>query len=121
LASEPTRILIAGIPRILREMIERAVAAQPDMEVVGWSADDTHLADTLAEVDADVVIFGTADHDLTPPAQNVLDRRARLKMIGIADDDGQVFLWRLLPVRSPVRAVKPSEILAAIRDEGAAA
>lgn len=121
LASEPTRILIAGIPQILRELIERAVAAQPDMEVVGSSADDTRLAETLAEVDADVVIVGTADHDLTPPAKDILARRARLKVIGIADADGEVFLWRLRPERSPVRAVKPSEIVAAIRDDEAAA
>src|SRR5947209_3215623 len=59
-ASERIRILVTDLPRMLREIIDSAVADQRDMELVTRFESQPVVADALAS-DAHVVILGV-DH-----------------------------------------------------------
>ena len=50
------RILIGGMPRMLRDIVGDAIARQPDMELVA-SGEPTELATTIARQQPDAVIL----------------------------------------------------------------
>jgi hypothetical protein len=101
------------MPRILREIIEQAVADEPDMEIVGVEGRDVPLRQAVESTRADFVMAG-ADYDLGEVAR-VLDERPRLRVLAVAGDGREAFLYELRPTRTPLGEVSPQTIVDAIR------
>lgn len=99
------------MPRILREIIEQAVADEPDMEIV--DAGDVPLREAVESSKADFVIAG-ADYNFAEVAR-VLDERPRLRVLAVAGDGREAFLYELRPTRTPLGEVSPRTIVDAIR------
>jgi DNA-binding NarL/FixJ family response regulator len=110
---ERARIALVELPRIMREIIERAVADQPDMEIVGELPAST-LPEALDGAGVDVVISGT-NYDCAS-LRELLDERPRLKVLAVADDGRDAFLFELRPTRTPLGEVSPQNIVDAIRN-----
>jgi len=49
--------LVANHPRLMRELVMATIADQPDIEVVGEVQNETELADTVEQVQPDVLII----------------------------------------------------------------
>lgn len=101
------------MPRILREIIERAVADEPDMEIVDSEAGNMPLREAIEASEPDFVIAG-ADYDFGEVAR-VLDERPRLRVLAVAGDGREAFLYELRPTRTPLGEVSPRTIVDAIR------
>ena len=118
MSNGPIRILIVGVPRLLRELIERAISAEPDLEVIATDrlAD---LSETADRERAEFAIVALEDRELPPEGREFLDRRARVKLLGIGPADGHATLYRLRPEHLALGEVAPQDVVAAIRAEAA--
>ena len=108
---ETSRIVLVEMPRILREIIEQAVADEPDMEIV--EGDAGPLLEAVEASKADFVIAG-ADYDLGEVAR-VLAERPRLRVLAVSGVGREAFLYELRPTRTPLGEVSPRTIVDAIR------
>ena len=85
---EPIRIVLADMPRMLRE--------------------------TLEEHDADFVITG-ADVLRPDDVDALLEARPRMKVLAVVGDGRDAFLYELRPQKVPLGEVSPHTLLEAIR------
>ncbi len=98
---------------MLGEIIQRAVAGQPDMEIVDELPQDQMLAEALMRTGVDVLIFA-GDHDPTT-LQRLLEELPRLKVLVVSADGRETALFELRPQRTPLGEVSPQTIVDAIR------
>ncbi len=100
------------MPGILRDIIEGAVARQPDMLLIDGS-NDLDVAAVVKKCAPHVVIVADAVGALEPSYRGLLVDNPRLKIIVVTDDgrSGQVLEFR----RSPVAQMSPQGLIAAIR------
>jgi DNA-binding NarL/FixJ family response regulator len=117
MTAEPIRILIVGIPRLLRELIERAVSAETDMRIVPESeaVPPAAFSEVAAREGPDVAIVALTDSALPGECRQFLDERAHVKVLGIGPSNGQATLYRLRPEQVVLGEVSPQEVVAAIR------
>src|SRR6185503_18399021 len=80
------RVLLAELPRMLREIIESVIAGQHDMSIVGAVDTRDRVADALGLTPADVVIVGLRPGESTAALDAVLFEQPRLKLLAIRGD-----------------------------------
>jgi DNA-binding NarL/FixJ family response regulator len=107
-----TRILLADLPQLLREIVTEALEAQSDMEVVGSVADQDSLARTIAQARPEVIVTG---HDDPEIAAGLLERRPPLAVIAVTGDAKESEYYELRPQRVQLGEISPSELVEAIR------
>ena len=112
---ERIRILLAGIPRLLREIIESVVATQPDMSIVDINETRERVTAALDDTPADVVIVGLRGGETTSTLDPVLYERPQLKLLAISGDGRSSFLYELRPHRVSLGDVSPEGLVDAIR------
>jgi DNA-binding NarL/FixJ family response regulator len=114
---ERIQILLVDMPLMLREMIEQAVAAQPDMNVVAAVAAASALVSAARETKPEFVIFGLEDGEDDFPADclEVLEEHPRTKALGIRAAAGLAYLYELRPERTAIGEVSPDDIVTTIR------
>jgi DNA-binding NarL/FixJ family response regulator len=84
------RILLAAMPRLSRELIERKLREQPDMAVVAFADDERELAAAVRAARPEVVIVGARRISGAP--RDLLASNPALRVITIDDDSGQAVL-----------------------------
>jgi len=112
---EGIRILLAEVPRMLREIIESVIDGQADMSIVGTIPTRDRVVSALDTTPADVVIVGLRHAETTTALDPVLYERPRLKVLAISGDGGSSTLCELRPYRVPLGDVSPSGLVDAIR------
>jgi DNA-binding NarL/FixJ family response regulator len=115
-----TRILLAGMPPLLRDIVEDAVAKQPDMDVLGHFSEGDDLAQSLKEVAVDVVIVGARQPDDFALADQCLRASPRVRVLVIANSGRNATMYEMRPHRVSLGDVSPEMLVAAIRAERAA-
>jgi hypothetical protein len=55
---ERVRVVLAGLPRMLAEIVRRVLGEAPDLEVIDMSVNSDNLADSLEYHEADVLVTG---------------------------------------------------------------
>jgi DNA-binding NarL/FixJ family response regulator len=119
---ERIQILLVDMPRMVQEMIEQAVAAQPDMHVVATVREPEDLVPAARATRPEFVIFGVPadEEDVFPAACTaLLTEQPTTKVLGIAAVAGNAYLYELRPERTPIGAVAPEDIVSAIRKAAA--
>lgn len=115
-------MFIVDMPRVLHDIICRSIDGCDDMVVVGsvHGGDDT-VGPELWDAAPAVVVIG-AKHPETAESRcpRLLAERAATKLLAVADDGGETFLYELRPSRTPLGELSPSALLAAIRSAAAA-
>jgi DNA-binding NarL/FixJ family response regulator len=107
-----TRILLADLPWLLREIVTEALEAQSDMEVVGSVAGSESLARTIEQSQAEVIVIG---HDRPEDAAGLLGRRPPLAVIAVTGDAKESEYYELRPHRVRLGEISPSELVETIR------
>ena len=97
---------------MLREIIERAVAGQPDMEIVDLPPDGI-APEALRRAGADVVI-SAGPHD-SAAVDRLLCELPRLKVFVVSADGRETALHELRPHRLDLGEASPQTIVDAIR------
>lgn len=120
-ALSPIRILLAAMPRMLRDIIETAIRSQPDMIVVGVmgvvGAGDA-LSDAVQRDKPDVVILGI-EADAGPHAcEALLYDHPHVRLLEVTDDGRGATLCELRPHRVPIGDVSAEGLVGAIRASG---
>jgi DNA-binding NarL/FixJ family response regulator len=119
--ADPIRVLLVDLPRLPRELIQRAVAAEDDMLVVGSTPDLEELPRAVAGSEPEFVIVGLIGDKLPPTAERFVQDQARLKVLGVEAHEGKAFLYELRPERAALGEVSPADVVAAIRRTAAPA
>jgi hypothetical protein len=108
--AERARVILAGLPRLLDEIVAAAVAAEDDLVLTGSVRDARSLSD--GSVDADVLITGENEPGAVLP---LLERQPRLKVLAVAHDGESAWLYELRPVLVPMGHLSPASLVAAVR------
>ena len=121
-AIEQIRIVISDLSPLVADLLDQAIAREPDMVVVGrcGTTDDSHaLRSQLLELDPDVVVVGASSGVIE--ASSWLSGLARLTVFGIDATDGAAERYTLCPHRVELGPISPAELVVAIRASGQAA
>jgi DNA-binding NarL/FixJ family response regulator len=118
---EQIRILLVDMPRLAREMIDAAVAAQNDMRVVATTANSSELTAAADTVRPSFVIVGLDGDELPAEALSLFDEQPRLKVLGLEADAGRAYLWQLRPEKRPLGELSPAAVVEVIRGVAAPA
>jgi DNA-binding NarL/FixJ family response regulator len=113
---EQIRILLVDMPRLVHEMVESAVSAQRDMQVVGSVHGPGEVADAVRTSRPSFVIVGVDDEAFLDGCLEAFDDEPKLKVLGIEADAGEGYLYELRPVKRPLGEISPSGIVDAIRE-----
>jgi DNA-binding NarL/FixJ family response regulator len=111
----PIRVLLVDMPRLLRDLVSEAIDAAPGMEVVGAITDAGDLAAVVADTDADVVVFTSADEELPVAFRRALDAHARLRLLALDPDGRDMRAFALALRERRLGPGSPEAVVAAIR------
>lgn len=118
------RVLLSGLPRMLRDIVAELIGAQPDMDVVDASAVPAlgaALPELARRVRPHVVIVG-GGHDAQARSalgDALLRQAPELRVLALGADGRRAWLYEMRPCEVPLGEVSPAVLLTAIR--GAAA
>ncbi len=115
MSDDPIRILIVGMPRLLLELVERAVSEQTGMSVVATSTGLAGFAETVETTKPEFAIVPIEDAELPRECRELFAERARVKVIGIGPIDGHAYLYTLRPERVTLGEISPDDVVEAIR------
>jgi DNA-binding NarL/FixJ family response regulator len=107
--SERIRVVLVGMPRMLRDIVAGLVAAEGDLELVGDFADSDARLESLEAVQPSVIIAGAQ----APLLARRIGRRALV--LGVSADGRESVLYELRPRERVLGDVSPSTLLAAVR------
>jgi DNA-binding NarL/FixJ family response regulator len=113
--AEHVGILLADLPRLVGQLIDRAVARTHDLVVVARAASLDELYDVARATDPDVVVVGLHDVELPDACLDLLLERPRMKVLGIEEHNGRAQLYELRPEQVEFGEVSPDEVVEAIR------
>ncbi len=105
------------MPRLMRDIVESAIRAQPDMLVVGVlgvvGARDS-LSDAVQRARPNVVILGRASAE-SRACEALLYEHPHVRLLEVIDDGRSATLCELRPHRVPIGDVSPEGLVGAIR------
>lgn len=111
----PVRVALIDCSGLLGDIIEQTVVAQPDLCVVAELA-TSELNETLADLDADIVVWNDADEPRIARWLTELSRRSGPRVLATIGDGRDASLWRLTPRRTELGALSPSSLVETIRN-----
>jgi DNA-binding NarL/FixJ family response regulator len=106
------RIVLVALPQLLREIVEAAIEAQPDMSVVGETEDESALAPIVGQTDATAVIAAEKAFDEAQALELV--RSLRIELVTLSSD-GRAAVYECRPHRRDVGAVDPKTLAELLR------
>lgn len=109
------KVVLAGLPRIMREIVEHALADAADIEVVATVDGLGDVAGALPQTQPDVLVVGLADESDATRLDAFLYEMPRLTCLAIAGDARRAFLYELQPRAKPLGDVSPAGLVRAIR------
>ena len=112
---ERIRILLGEIPQELGDNFKQAVAAQPDMELVGEVRNGVDLLLAAGHFHADVVVLGIRDSELPGICSHLLDEYPHINVLAVGTNGQQAFLYKSRPCMVSLNEISPEALLAAIR------
>jgi len=117
---KPIRVLLAGMPRMMVDIVKDSIARYDDIDVVGevprgGAAEHDRLIDAARTAKADVILMIAAELEDTPDYDCLLYKRPRLKILTISADGRYGFLHKLMPEVMPLGEVSPGVLVEAIR------
>ena len=111
---KPTRVLLLGMPTMLRQIVRRIAEDAPELDVVAELPDADLESPEVLDAEPDVVITG-ADPASEDAVTKLLRRRRAIRVLGISADARHVTLYELRPQRIPLGELAPATLVTAIR------
>ncbi|HEU0303885.1 MAG TPA: hypothetical protein VFR32_04825 [Gaiellaceae bacterium] len=106
-----TRILLVALPRMLEEIVSH-VLSQRGLEIAGTVRKVDGLSKKVAKARPDVVVLGEDD---PPLAAALLEQSPRLKVLAVAEEGKDSWLYGLTPERTRLGALSPSRLVRAVQ------
>ena len=112
--STPVRVALIGCSGLLGDIIEQTVVAQLDLCVVA-ELSTAELNATLADLDADIVVWNNADESGVAHWLTKLSHRRGPRVLATIGDGREASLWELTPHRTELGALSPASLVETIR------
>jgi AmiR/NasT family two-component response regulator len=110
------RILLAGMPAMLFDIVTKVVTLEPDLAIVGMVHNVDDAGPAARRTRADVVVIQQAS-DREDLGEAVLaSGRRPVKIITLTDNGRQAFLCELRPHRVALGEMSVGSLVAAIRE-----
>ena len=106
-----TRILLVALPRMLEEIVTH-ILSQRGLEVAGTVRKVDGLPRKVARARPDVVVLGEDD---PPLAAALLEQSPRLKVLTVAEEGQDSWLYGLNPERTRLGALSPARLVRAVQ------
>jgi len=110
---DPIRIVLVGMPGVLRDLIREIVTNQPDMQIVGELSDGE--LENRFRSPPDLLILGLEDSHLPVQGERLLMDYPSATVIGVSADGRNGFIYELRPYRMPLGEMSPQVLLETIR------
>ena len=117
-ALSPIRILLAAMPRMLRDIVERVIRSQPDMLVVGVMGvvgTSDALNSEVQRLKPNVVVLGLEADTAWNACDSLLYENPHTRLLAVTDDGRGATLCELRPHRVRIGNVSPEGLVSAIR------
>jgi len=113
------RVLVANRPRLMRELVVATLADQPDIEIVGETADESEITEHVDRMRPDCLIIALESPEARPGLCGfLLGRYPQMRILAVAPEKNTgCFFWAIVDIRS--RQVQSSQvaILNALRNK----
>jgi chemotaxis response regulator CheB len=109
-----TRVLLLGMPTMLRQIVREAVATVPDIDIVGEVPGSLDDLDEVIAATPDVFVVGREDTSDAAVAR-LLRERSGVRVLGISSDGAQTTLYEMRPHRVSLGELGPAALAALIR------
>jgi hypothetical protein len=113
------RVLIVGLPPLLRDLIEHEFAARPGYDVVRTYEGFEHLAETVDAEEPDYLVVPLEGSDLPPACRELINARSRVKLVGVEEQQGGARLIWLCPQTYDFEDLSPRELITRIEEVAA--
>jgi DNA-binding NarL/FixJ family response regulator len=89
----PIRVFLANQPRLVRQMLRRAIQRTPDLQVVGESGQADSVLDIPEETPLDWLIVSLTEHGTIPHEfLHLIERHPSIRVLGISLDGNELAL-----------------------------
>jgi hypothetical protein len=103
------KIILVGLPPMLRGLVEAAVAEQPDIEIVGEVDDPSGLDEVIARTGARAVV--AADDALDETRALGLVGAAHIRIVSSSGDGRRACVYECRPQREKVGELGPDTLV----------
>jgi len=107
-----TRILLVALPRMLEEIVSDLLESQRGVQVAGTVRSADQLPRKLARARPDLVVLGGDD---PPLAAELLELSPRLKVLALAEEGQDSWLYSLTPVRTRLGALSTARLVGIVK------
>ena len=107
--------MLAGLPRMLADIVQRVLGEASDLEVVDLSLASDSLADSVAFHEADVLVTGLRPSQSIEQFAALLRSHPALRIFALEGDGRRAVLYELQPHTVPLGDVSPEGLIDAIR------
>ena len=115
MGSHRIRVLLASMPRMLRDVFKLLIVEQPDMEVVGELGNGVELLLATSQIQPDIVIMGVEGSELPGIGSHLLNEFPHVKLLGVTADAQHLSLYELRPHAGLIGDISPQGLLDVIR------
>jgi hypothetical protein len=115
----PKRIALIALPALTKDLVRRACLADGTIEIDVTIDSVAELCTELTHRRLDAVIAGATPGEMSPIPLAALQLQPTLRVLLITARDGVSELFELLPRRTRLGDLTPTEIIRAVRDDGA--
>jgi DNA-binding NarL/FixJ family response regulator len=105
------RVVLLEMPQMMRDILRRTMADQPDIELI----DEEPPADSENPATPHVVLVGTEAPAGADKTSMLLARWPRARIIAVEVSGRQASLYELMPYKTELGQLSPSELLEGIR------
>jgi hypothetical protein len=109
------RIVLADLPQLAADMLERAVAGQSDMLIVARMQSSSALLEVTRMTAPNVVILGLTEPDLPAQSLDLLAENVDLTVLGVQKELGVAHLYQLRPCHLELGEAAPEDLVREIR------
>lgn len=113
------RVVIAGLPPLLRDLLEHEFELRPGYRVVRTSDELNGLAEAVDEEQPDYLVVPLDGTELPPACKELVSSRARVKLIAVEERQGGARLIWLRPTSCDFEDLPPKELIARIEEVAA--
>lgn len=114
---EPCRILLADVPRFLRQMLKQALEKDPRLQIVGEVAKPFDLPQAIQQTRPDWVIVSLpADGNLPPAIETFLSAHPAVRFLAVAIDGSHVKAKWVEPHETTLDGLSLDELRAVLHE-----
>lgn len=112
---EPRRIILADVPRFLREIFKRTFEQASGLWVVGEVADPSRLSSAIEQTGAQwVVVSLPPDGKMPAVVESLLAAYPSLRVLAVANDGSQIKMRWVEPHEQTLESLSLDELIAVL-------